>query len=133
MISYLCILLMTSLKVTLAEKLFFSHDDIVYAMYQNIIIDPYNETTHVKYVKNRSKSRYEYYFTYKKINTFMLFWPILGQRKTNLVVFNEKKERVELSFWPILFLMVYIRPLEIILWLKTQLNSLSLFINRQLS
>ena len=39
-------------------------------------------------------------------NTFKLFWLILGQRKTSLVIFFIKKgERVQLSFWPILFLM----------------------------
>ena len=38
------------------------------------------------------------------INTLTLFWPILGQRKTSLVI-NNKRERVQLSFWPILFLM----------------------------
>ena len=49
------------------------------------------------------------------INILMFFWSILGQRKTSLVVFHEKGELVQLSFWPILFLMAYIRPLESIL------------------
>ena len=37
----------------------------------------------------------------KFIDTLMHFWPILGQRKSSLVVFFYKKgERVQSSFWP---------------------------------
>ena len=33
----------------------------------------------------------------------MLFWSILGQRKTSLFVFYEKGEQVQLFFWSIFF------------------------------
>ena len=52
--------------------------------------------------------------------TFMLFWFILGQRKTSLVVFLWKRKTSWVVFLAtILFLMAYIRPLEIILAKKT--------------
>ena len=34
------------------------------------------------------------------INTLKRFWPIIDQRKTRLVIFYEKGERVHLAFWP---------------------------------
>ena len=61
---------------------------------------------------------------YLYFNTLKHFWPILVQSKTSLFIFYEKGGRVQLSFWlaTISFLMAYIRPLEIILWPKRQLN-----------
>ena len=54
------------------------------------------------------------------INTFMLFWAILGQRKTSLVVFLWKIRTSSVVFSAtILFLMAWYRPLEIILAKKT--------------
>ena len=67
------------------------------------------------------------------INTLMLFWPILGQRKTSLVVFLWKMRSSLVVFLAtILFLIAYITPLEIILWPKWQwqLNSFSFFIKK---
>ena len=55
-VAYLCILLITNIRLILAERrLFLNHDNIVYAMYQNIILDIHNDTTYVKYAKGRSK------------------------------------------------------------------------------
>ena len=52
-----------------------------------------------------------YYF-----NNLMLFWLILGQRKTSLFVFLWKRRMSSVAFLAtILFLLAYIRPLEIIL------------------
>ena len=33
-----------------------------------------------------------------EINTLMHFWSILGQKKSSLVIFHEKGERVQFSF-----------------------------------
>ena len=50
------------------------------------------------------------------LNTLKLFWPILGQRKTSLVIFLWKSRTNPVVFLAtILFLIAYIRPLEIIL------------------
>ena len=50
------------------------------------------------------------------INTLMIFWPILGHRKTSLVVFLWKRRKI-------LFLIAWYKLLEIILCPKRQLNS----------
>ena len=66
---------------------------------------------------------FNFYYLLKLVlllNTFKLFWPILGQRKTSLVVFLWKRRKSSVVFLAtILFLMAYIRPLEIILAKKT--------------
>ena len=56
----------------------------------------------------------------KFINILMLFWPILGQRKTNTVVFLWKRRTSSVVFLAtILFLIAWYNPLEIILAKKT--------------
>ena len=55
-----------------------------------------------------------------QFNTLMLFWPILGQRKISLVIFLWKRRTSSVVFLAtILFLIAYIKPLEIILAKKT--------------
>ena len=41
-------------------------------------------------------------------NTLKLLWPMLGQRKTSLVIFYEKEEQPQLSLWPQYYLCSYI-------------------------
>ena len=49
------------------------------------------------------------------------FWPTLGQRKTSLVIFLWKRRTSSVVFLAIiLFLMVWYKLLEIILWLQHQ-------------
>ena len=62
-----------------------------------------------------------------QFSTLMLFWLILEQGKTIFVVFLWKRRT---SSATILFLMAYIRPLEIISWPKRQLSSFSFFIKK---
>ena len=64
-----------------------------------------------------------YYTHTTLINTLKHFWSILSQRKSSLVVFLWKRRTSSVVFLAtILFQMVYIRPFEIILWPKKQLN-----------
>ena len=56
----------------------------------------------------------------KDNNTLKLFWPILGQRETSLVIVLWKRRTSSV-------IMAWYRPLEIILWPKRQLNSFFLF------
>ena len=65
------------------------------------------------------------------INNFKLSGSYWTKRKQFYLYFYEKRERVHSVV--ILANIISIGPLEIILWLKRQLNSFSFFIKRQLT
>ena len=67
-------------------------------------------------------------FNFDDHNTLMFFGLYWAKWKLAQLSFYEIGLRARLSFCPILFLIAYIRLLEIILWSKRQLNSFHFFI-----
>ena len=66
----------------------------------------YRKNLYTVYCMYDTKEQLNESQVWHRINTLMLFWLILGKKKTSLVIFLWKKERVQLSFLAtILFLM----------------------------